>query len=744
MKKLLVFIFLLSIVGSQTYAEQINEQQALQIATEFMNGTGSTNSHRKKMTLPHKTFTLSHVLRSADGVPNLYIYNAEGKDNGFVIVSGDSNTDAIVLGYSYTGCFDYENGPEAARALLQNYSLGIDSLRMAGTQTSKASNIRKTSSDEIIEPLIKTQWEQSAPYNDLCPEGCPTGCIATAMAQVMKYWNWPEQGQGKHTNANYPTQTVDFSESHYDWEHMEDTYTSYSSDVAKTAVAKLMYDCGCSVDMWYDPSGSGSNLGRVRDALSWYFKYQECFAIARDLYDGDWEELLLSELREKRPVLYDGCPDNVSAGHTFICDGYSGNGYFHVNFGWGGDDGYYKIEGLPFKIGQGALVGICPDYEEKAVVLNGLLYNRLDESHVSLYACLVPDKSMVIPEYVEINGKKCEVTDIHENAFLQCTDLIDVTINASCIGDLAFYGCTNLTNVTLGNTVTSIGELAFAYCTNLSNVTINSNNIGGWAFVGCTSLTNVTIPSSVTSIGTNPFQDCPIEKLNWDSELSPYVVTQYCRTTLNEVVLGPNVTSIGDWAFSGCSSLKSFTIPYSVTSISEVAFWNTPIEKLTWDSDLSPHVVTQYCRTTLNEVVLGTNMTRIGENAFYECSSLTSLTIPSSIASIEIDAFLECPLSKIYVSWDTPIYVERGAFSNYDGTLYVPIGTKELYSSTYPWSEFREIEEYDAVGVHTPKANRNLHEVGRYGLDGTAVNGNRKGIHIIKMNDGSTRKVMVK
>lgn len=468
-KRRFLIMVLFAFVGIQAFAEQIDQQQAMQIAVEFMNQKAEKSSSFMKM--KDGEMVVSHVIKSQKGEPDIYILNAREKGKGFVILSGDTQTGDVVLGYSETGEFDYENAPANAKAWVDGYAKGIEAMRLQGN----TGYIRKSkvSSSEVIGPLLTTQWDQLTPFNDLCPNSYPTGCVVTAMAQVMKYWNWPEQGQGSNTNIFYPSQTVDFSRSYYNWDAMLDHYSGVSgiSDESKKAVAKLMYDCGCGVNMMYEPSGSGSFIGRASQALFWFFKYKESKEVIRENYEGDWEELLLNELRERRPVLYGGLngEGEESSGHAFVCDGYAGDGYFHFNFGWSGRaDGKYRLGvDFLFNVYQEAIVGICPDYEMTTTIVNGCLYEKIDEKNAYLSLCIDDRKeSIIIPESIEINGKDYAVTEIKESAFAYCSSLTSITIpnSVTIIGEEAFDRCSNLTSITIPNSVTRIGNMAFYGC----------------------------------------------------------------------------------------------------------------------------------------------------------------------------------------------------------------------------------------------------------------------------------------
>ena len=294
------------------------------------------------------------------------------------------------------------------------------------------------------------------------------------------------------------------------------------------------------------------------------------------------------------------------------------------------------------------------------------------ESNTLLYGC----KNTVIPD---------SVTSIGNEAFRGCTGLTSITIGDSVtsIGGFAFYGCTGLTSITIPDSVTSIGHCAFYDCTGLTSITIPDSvtSIGGWAFYECTGLTSVTIPDSVTSIGVQAFYECTgltsvtigkgvtsignlafrgctsLTSINVDSNNKKYDSRNNCNaiieTKSNTLIYGckstvipDSVTSIGGFAFYGCTGLTSITIPDSVTSIGNKTFYNTEYYNNTnnWDKNvlyIGNHLI------DVNSEIIGSytikNGTRtIADDAFDKCRGLTSITIPASVTSIGNWAFNGC------------------------------------------------------------------------------------------------------
>ena len=352
-----------------------------------------------------------------------------------------------------------------------------------------------------------------------------------------------------------------------------------------------------------------------------------------------------------------------------------------------------------------------------------------------------------IPEQVTYNKRTFSVISIRDKAFNGCSNLTSVTIpnSVTSIGDNAFEICRNLMSVTIPNSVTSIGDYAFSWCSGLTGVTIPNSvtTIENHAFNGCTSLETLIIEdgSSVLDLGYNSysssgtgeglFYDCPLKSvylgrnINETSQrygYSPF----YNNTTLTSVTIGDSVTWIRRYAFKGCSNLTSVTIGNSVTSIGYYAF--------------------DYC-TSLTSVTTFDSMPPRGEGEFSYCSNLTSVTIGNSVTTIGNSAFGECKgLTSVTSLAQMPPWAGEDTFpaaAYLNAMLYVPIGSLDSYKSATCWKNFL-IEEKDVSGVEGVKADDNLVEKARYSLDGKMLLAPEKGVNIVKMSDGTTKKVVVK
>lgn len=293
-------------------------------------------------------------------------YYAFNLEQGYVIVSGDDEMTELV-GYAENGFFDAENIPPQMQLWLDGYAEYV-----AAVQSGKAKARKILLSDSpsvVVEPLVTTKWNQDAPFNNFAPEytddnnntqRCATGCAATAMAQIMKFHNWPEQGVGHYSyeHQSFGTISSNFSEHVYDWTNMIDRYNNgeYSSEQAD-AVALLMKDCGVSLNMNYGPV-SGASIYSYYPAFKNYFRYSSRTVNRSGCETAEFTKIITDELQEGRPIIY--CGTGEDGGHAFVVDGYDTNYFLHVNWGWGGySDGYFDMNymdptGLGIGGGSGA------------------------------------------------------------------------------------------------------------------------------------------------------------------------------------------------------------------------------------------------------------------------------------------------------------------------------------------------------------------------------------------------------
>ena len=382
MRKIVLILCFCLLASPVVFAGPVNPQRAAKVAQHFFN-----------------------VLPAAKGgvqlqdVSNQWqfggIYLFTSPAGGYVLVAAD---DAIrpILGYSPTGTIDPANMPPVLQQWLQAYQQEIEAIQNAQVSAlnSQFSSewhalennlLPKDDFDAVVGPLITTFWDQTYPYNGYCPGGSAVGCAATAQAQVMNFWQYPAFGMGNHsyTHSRYGVQSADFAHTLYDWDHMPVMATNNSSVEEKEAVAMLMYHCGVSLEMAYDPNGSAAaglagmeGIPSIDNSLKDYFGYSTSMRVVhREYYTKDmWRNLLIADLDQGRPIVYVGSGD--AGGHGFVCDGYDSRGYLHFNFGWSSrGDGYFPVDSISPGVGgvggngtytfnqsNAALLGLVPDY----------------------------------------------------------------------------------------------------------------------------------------------------------------------------------------------------------------------------------------------------------------------------------------------------------------------------------------------------------------------------------------------
>ncbi len=376
MRKITLLIFSMLFAFS-SFAKDVSQTQAQRLAGAFLSRPGGV------MKAPSVTGSkLKHVYTAVEsnGKNSFYTFNV-GDGNGFVIVAADDRAYDI-LGYSDTGRFEYDRLSPEMKGWLENYSEQISYIRKNNIQVDKAET--ETLGRSVAPLLGDIKWSQDAPYNEMCPAydintRCATGCVATAMAQVMYYNRWPEKGRGSNTYSpsilGGMSLTADFGNTTYDWNSMTPIYSSASSKASRDAVALLMLHCGISVNMeYYSSSGAGSEP--VAPALFNYFNYDKGIAYrTRDRYsNAEWESIIRNELDNGRPMVALG--RSSAGGHAFVFDGYDENGLVHVNWGWAGmSNGYFRTTALTpamqgigganggYNYGQYLITGIQPPAE---------------------------------------------------------------------------------------------------------------------------------------------------------------------------------------------------------------------------------------------------------------------------------------------------------------------------------------------------------------------------------------------
>lgn len=321
---------------------------------------------------------LAHTAKTTKGNPAVYVFN-KGENEGYLILSAD---DAAypVLGYSDNGNAVSGNLPPQLEWWLGEYARQIEYAAehgIADANVLPALSLRSTR--ESIAPMLQTRWDQGEPYYNQCPlvgtDRAYTGCVATAMAQVMKYWNYPEIGKGSisYECADISKRlSMNFALRKFDWENMSDTYLpGQYTETEADAVAYLMKACGYAVKMEYGTDSSGALAMNIANGLTKYFGYDPNI-----LYDmrmfysaSEWDRMIYDNLKNVGPILYGGA-SMLGGGHSFVLDGYDAEtGYFHFNWGWSDmSDGYYSLDALnPDALGTGGGNGGGYNFTQDAV-----------------------------------------------------------------------------------------------------------------------------------------------------------------------------------------------------------------------------------------------------------------------------------------------------------------------------------------------------------------------------------------
>jgi Peptidase C10 family/Spi protease inhibitor/Secretion system C-terminal sorting domain len=524
----MLMIFVLS------FGKQVDQNTAKSVGYTFFQSRSNSNRLKSAADLQLVYKAVSSVKNSLDLIEEatfLYIFNIGS--NGFVIVSGDDNVMPI-LAYSDEGSFDPNNIPPNTSKWLEGYQSEILFTIENNIQPMKETldewqnlkngvSLKSTAGNNSVSPLIQTKWNQFPFFNDLCPfdiksnSRTVTGCVATAMAQIMKYWSYPTQGKGfnSYSDPNYGFQSANFANTTYNWASMPNIITSTNN-----SVATLMYHCGVSVNMHYGvkPSGSGAfvisseSVNCAENAYKTYFGYNSATiqGLQRVNYSFDeWKTLLKNELDNSRPIQYAGL-DN-GGGHTFVCDGYDVNDYFHINWGWGGmADAYYALDVLnPTQLGIGAGSGTYNSGQEAIIGIQPALGIPTINMNSSITVTPNPinfAQSFTVNADVINNGNSNFGGDICAAIFTSSGSFIDFIQKYSLSGSPLqpnFHYINGITFSTTGLTTVPGSYIIGIYYTDQG---------GYWNLVGNSSFTN---PVSITI-------NSPI---NYIQQYSPIVTT---------------------------------------------------------------------------------------------------------------------------------------------------------------------------------------------------------------------------
>lgn len=671
-------------------AQQVTKEAALAKAMAFLQKSESSYPNARKA--PRKAPQL--VL--ANNRDEFYVFNDEA-NGGYVIVSGDERT-PDVLGYSDGGHYDSGRVPCNMQAVLDGYAEQIGYLRTHPEY--KMPVVRRAGETKVAPLLGETTWNQFWPYNEMCPtidgRHCPTGCVATATAQVMYYHQWPERGTGSNSYEwNGQTLSADFSKSVYRWNLMTPTYDSNSSQESCDAVALLMKDVGYACSMNYSLGGSGT--GGSAGALIAHFDYDKSMgSIGRDNCDEEsWHNFILDDLYHGRPLLYDG--GSSGGGHALVIDGYDGNGYYHFNFGWGGDsNGNYTMLSMPYNSSPSIYFGIKKNEGGKPRFTfsspKDFLYDEEnDYLYVERYcSCPGAEDAVYVGALAVENTATHEVVYVDEREWAYSFHLYEALpdgdyilypvgrgkdetqwqkyffhdnrqsfVDLNVTDGIKTYANNHISDVIQDGAV-AIGNIYYFLDDTNHEATVTFKNDKYGSYSG-----DVTIPSkisyknqdySVTKIGYGSFFNCSLGTVYIPNSIKKIELSFYLAN-VDKILFeaGSQLTNIAGFAFQGCLfNSGGLEIPEGINILSPYTF---------------------------------------------ECSNIKWISLPSTLKYLYGDAFSNCHSNLRTVILNSKDPVVAAVLSKHLDmslcTLYVPQGTIDKYSQADIWKDFGRIVEME-------------------------------------------------
>lgn len=727
MKKILAFLIVVLFATNAVLADDVSVQQAIHTAYKFVTNQASIAKARDNDAPETIAPKLSYTLKSkVSGKDNVYVINL-GDQQGFVIVSGESSTEVEILGYCDHGSFSYEQAPMQLKELLGIYSANVDALRQNPSLAAKATQKTRTDiGSVVVGPLLTTTWDQWGPFNNLCPEGCPTGCYPTAIAQVMKYWRWPKETKGKTQN------NIDFSGRTYDWDNMLDYYYSGYNYAQANAVAQLMADIGLVFGTTYAPEGSPTSFSA--DPLVEYFNFEPDYKTHHGTTGADLVDVMKAELNEKRPVLYSG---TGYGRHALVCDGYTNNNYFHFNYGWGGEaDGYYYQGLCSFSNDVSIFSNIRP-YDAIIKEIDNVKYGLLKDGNAEIleYTQTAKEAVLDIPTTVKDDeGKEYKVNRIRYLSFFRKGQFNRMTIgeNVEVIDPYSFF-YTDVDTLILSDKMKVVPDEAFQFA-KVRSLTIGSSvkRIGKRAFNQC-KLFEVKCKSPAFEADDEAFAWSIPDDSEWLSCITKLGRQAFVGAHFNGNPKFTNLEEIGDSAFSGAIFYddKIFYLSPKLKNIAPSAFNGAGINGMTLD-DSNPYYSLDYGKYLYNK-----NKTSLLLTVFYydriEASDYPAtmvrmgpgsicarpgfgMEIPNTVIEME-GAFRNCDrLFKLTCLATVPPIITDSTFNDLifenepDITLYVPEGTEELYREASGWRRFPNIVG-DQPYVPAPEQGREYYMV---------------------------------
>lgn len=736
MKKI-SFLLMCLFSSMMMQAGEITEAQALQKAQQILKGRQLVKERART--------------RGAEATsPAYYVFNAEANGGFAIIASNDQMPE--VLGYAEQGHLNLAQVPDNVKWLLDYYEGIAKSLKKSSARGRRAGTRSASERTELV-PLLNTKWNQDGIYQEQCPDisgtKTLTGCVATAMAQVVNFFQWPlnsvREAVGYTSNKDDAEKKIDLPSlpaRKFNWFNMADD-----------DIAWLMRYCGQSVLMDYKTDESTSSPSSIPGALISVFNFSKGVDLVdrKEFTDEEWEQALYHEIELGRPVIYSGFKNKK--GHTFVLHGYK-NGQFYINWGWGGDiDGYFALTSLTpgdndFTEDQNAVVGIQPasnndiSYDEKQEIG----FREVHVEHQGQLATLLPESERYLISRLkvtgEVGGKDIDVLrDMSLEKYgngnqgrLSKLDLSEARLVGGekfiCIGqeyDTAddvltgsiFYNCYMLTNVILPKTLREICNSAF-------------NN---------TSLTSIVIPKSVTTLATDAISVPTLNSIQVEEGNPNYYsqnnaiyekatgkLVRGCRASgipegvteignsafrnadLEKLVLPKSLKKFGIQSFSENGKIKDIYIPASLEEIGERAFENCYLQTITVDNENPVFDSRDNCNAIIKKAdntllrasnattVIPASVTGLADGAF-AWLAIKSIDIPQTVTNFGMNLFISSETSIFHVHYPEPIEIPENAFNiiingqvanliRENARLIVPDGTKAKYAAAKGWKVF--------------------------------------------------------
>ncbi len=696
-------------------ANPVDMRTAREVAVKFMNANPKTSLRGTDDLQLVTTYNISR------GDAAFYVFNTP---NGFVIVAADDCVTPI-LGYSYEGQFDVDNVPIQLQGILQGFVEQIqygkeNHVEADETRARQWELVRTTGrlndnrDDEGVEPLVTTMWHQGGAFSMYVPTNCLAGCTAIAMAQVMKYWDWPVQGTGEHSYTwNGQTLSANFGETTYDWDNMLDSYGTQATQEQREAVGVLVWHCGVSLNMNYGTSMSTAPLSP--SSFINYFNYSDEMSLEnrRDYSDASWKAKLKDCLDLGRPLHYAGY---MSVGnHAVVCDGYDSNELFHFNLGWGYGGGFYALEDIFNNRYDIAIFNIHPQSDVPTAYEINVSVNN--EAYGSAFGGGTFIHGDTVTLSVNANDGYC-FHHWEENGGIASIDP-DYAFPANFNRHLTavFLGPVTISTLALeGGTVSDGGIYCYYEECEVTATPDEGYDFACWTENGNT----VSVEASYNFIvtggrhltahfaeeGNIVFADSIVKAIclaNWDydndgelsyaealsvSDLGQVFKSKSNITSFDELQFFTNLDTIPDQAFYQCSKLTSITLPNTISSIGNSAFAScTRLTSLNLPNSISSiGRAAFYNCTGLISLTLPNLVSMIDYRTFYGCSGLTSLTLPDSLISIGNEAFSGCSGLTSLSFPNTLTTIGDSAFKNcsgLNGSLTLPNSISSLGNAAF-------------------------------------------------------------